>query len=357
MKKSDFSFELPPELIAQEPVSGARDQSQLMVLDRRKQTIAHRQFFELDKFLQKDDLLVFNNTKVIPARLLGTKEDTRGKTEVLLLRPRPDAAKEPATEPSPEIWEAMIGSRRTNAGQGITFEGGVGLKGRILERVSEETWLVEFNLREEEFRAALDQIGHTPIPPYIKDSPLEEQELREKYQTVYAQDEGSVAAPTAGFHFSEEMMHQLEEKGVKTAFITLHVGLGTFAPVREDDIEAHEMHSEYAIVPDETARAVNEAKAADRRVIAVGTTTVRTLESFMEGAGLASGQKWTNIFIKPGFQFQCVDAMITNFHLPESTLLMLVSAFAGQEFTKTAYTQAVERKYRFYSFGDAMLII
>ncbi|MFH1426004.1 MAG: tRNA preQ1(34) S-adenosylmethionine ribosyltransferase-isomerase QueA [Candidatus Kerfeldbacteria bacterium] len=352
MKASDFDFELPQELIAQQPVEGPRDSSRLMVLSRDDQTIAHRRFFELPEFLREGDVLVYNDSKVMPSRLLGQKAESRGKTELLLLRRFDDAADD---EGPREVWEAMVGSRRTREGDGVVF-GESGLKARIGEQLSAETWKVELNMHGREFRDVMDEIGRTPIPPYIKETPLEEQELRDKYQTIYAKHEGSAAAPTAGFHFSNELIGRLEKMVVERHPITLHVGLGTFAPVREDDVSKHKMHSEYAIVPDDTAHAVNMAKSTGRRIIAVGTTTVRTLESFMERGQLHAGQKWTDIFITPGYEFQCIDAMVTNFHLPKSTLLMLVAAFAGTDFIKAAYAEAVDKKYRFYSFGDAMFI-
>ena len=346
MKTSDFDFELPRELIAQKPVEGERDQSRLMVLDSDQSTIQHRQFFELPTFLHKGDLLVFNDSKVFPGRLLGHKAGSGGKIEFLLLRKDGEGVE--------ERWEAMVGGKRIRAGLAVEFEDD--LKGRIVEEASDNTLWVQFNELGDAFRAVLTTQGHTPIPPYIDESGLNEDELRDVYQTVYAEHEGSAAAPTAGFHFTDRLLEEIQEMGVETTTVTLHVGMGTFSPVKVDDTENHKMHSEFAIVSPETATAVNAAKSGGRRVIAVGTTSVRTLESFMNGTVLEAGQKWTDIFIAPGYAFKCVDAMITNFHLPKSTLLMLVSARAGTELIKTAYKEAVDRKYRFYSFGDSMFI-
>jgi S-adenosylmethionine:tRNA ribosyltransferase-isomerase len=353
--RSDFEFNLPPELIAQEPIAGERDQSRLMVLDRSRQTIAHRRFFELPEYLQPGDLLVFNDTKVFPARLLGRKADTKGSCELLLLRPRPDRR---TNEDGGECWEAMVRSRRTTAGQAVIFPGETGLRARLLERISNETWLIQFSLAGEAFRQALEILGQTPIPPYIKHSPLSESDLRRRYQTVYARQEGSAAAPTAGLHFTDRLLAELRGRGIATAALTLHVGLGTFAPVRTENLAKHRMHAEYAELPAETAAAVQTARRLGHRVLAVGTTTARALESFTSPDGeTRAGQQWTEIFMTPGYSFRCIDGLITNFHLPGSTLLMLVAAFAGLEFTKTAYDEAVAQQYRFYSFGDAMLIL
>lgn len=345
MRTDQFDFDLPSELIAQRPVEGARDQSRLMVLDRGAETIQHRRFFELSDFLQAGDLLVFNDSKVFPGRLFVQKAPSGGKMELLLLRRE--------GEGSAERWEALVGGKRVRPGQ--PFEA-AGLAGRLLEKASDTTWWCQLNLVGSAIHDYLRDHGHTPIPPYITDTELEEDELRERYQTVYAREEGSAAAPTAGFHFSTQLLTELHELGVETASVTLHVGLGTFAPVKVDDIAQHAMHSEFATVTHETAAAVNEARSGGRRVIAVGTTSVRTLESFASNGLVHAGQQWTNIFITPGYRFQIIDALITNFHLPRSTLLMLVSAFAGTNFTAHAYQEAIRHRYRFYSFGDAMFI-
>lgn len=344
----DFDFELPPELIAQQPVSGSRDQSRLMVLNPQRETITHRSFFELPTLLAPDDVLVLNDSQVFPARLHARKP-TGGAVEVLLLRPRPDAKSDGG-----DVWEVLTRGK-VREGLGLEFAGDV--KCRLLERAGEQTWLAAFNIGGTQLTSFIDAAGQTPIPPYIADSPLSESALREQYQNVYARERGSAAAPTAGLHFTPQLLEQLRAQGNTIVTVTLHVGLGTFAPVQTDNLNAHAMHSEFATVSAETARTINQARQVGKRIIAVGTTSVRTLESFMEGGVVQAGQKWTNIFITPGYTFQAIDGMITNFHTPRSTLLMLVSAFAGYDFTKIAYKEAVLRKYRFYSFGDAMLIL
>ncbi len=349
MQLSDFDFVLPEELIAQAPVQGGRDRSRLMVLNRAKRSIADRQFFELPNYLEPGDVLVLNNSKVIPARLRGKKEGSGGKIEILLLHDQTDTAGE-------EVWECMVKSRSTKVGQGIIFDGDRDLKARIIERAAANTWIIDFNQTGAIFKESLKELGEMPIPPYIKRSTLTEDELRHQYQTVYAENEGSAAAPTAGLHFTDLLLDELAEKEIKLVPVTLHVGLGTFAPVRVDDIANHTMHSEYADVSRESAALINQAKATGRRVIAVGTTSLRALESFAVGGQVKAQQGWTDIFITPGYKFSIVDSLITNFHLPRSTLLMLVSAFAGLEFTHQAYQHAIDQHYRFYSFGDSMLI-
>ncbi len=348
MRVDDFNFELPEKLIAQSPIPKGRDQSRLMVLERTKKTIADHHFFDLVHFLEEGDLLVFNNSKVIPARLFGIKEQSGGKIELLLLHQK---------ENTPgEVWECMVRSRRTKKGQKIRFERDA-LSAHIQGKATEETWFIEFHIAGPKFRALLDQLGHIPIPPYIKKSPLSETELRAQYQTVYATEEGSVAAPTAGLHFTHRLLDQLKNNGVQTTEVTLHVGLGTFAPVRVHDVANHRMHSEYAIITQEAADLMNQTRAIGKRIISVGTTTLRTLESFVENSTILPGQKWTDIFITPGHTITSADGLITNFHLPRSTLLMLVSALGGQDFILKSYQHAIEQEYRFYSFGDAMLIL
>lgn len=341
----DFDFDLPEELIAQEPLA-QRDQSRLMVLDRSQETIAHRSFFELPELLHEGDVLVLNDSRVFPARLHGHKP-TGGRVEVLLLNPLP-------AEEGGAVWEAMTrGSVRE--GTPVEFSGDV--RARILDRAGSHTWKVQFSVEPDALQSFIDAQGETPIPPYITETGLSEQELRERYQNVYARERGSAAAPTAGLHFTPEVFESLAARGVQIERVTLHVGLGTFAPVKSDDIAGHDMHSEFAQVSEATASALNAARRAGRRVIAVGTTSVRTLETFTTDGVTRAGQEWTNIFITPGHEFQGIDAMITNFHTPRSTLLMLVAAFAGFDFTKTAYAEAVHRKYRFYSFGDSMIVL
>jgi S-adenosylmethionine:tRNA ribosyltransferase-isomerase len=309
--------------------------------------LSHHRFSELTRFLHAGDVLVLNTSKVLPARLYGRKAETGGAVECLLVR-----------RTATDTWEVMLGGSNMRTGLVIDFSvGSVALRGTIGERISPETWSVQFSLSGVEFDTALAEIGNTPIPPYIKDHGMDESALRERYQTVYAKEEGSVAAPTAGLHFTPEMLDALRAIGVEIAHVVLHVGIGTFAPVKVDDVSQHKMHAEFAQVSAETATQINRAKKEGRRIIAVGTTTTRTLESFMQEGVLQSGERWTDIFITPGYTFQCVDGLITNFHLPKSTLLMLVSALAGREFVMRAYEEAVREKYRFYSFGDAMLII
>ena len=347
MKASDFWFDLPPELIAQTPAPEGRDQSRLLVLNRATSTTSHHRFAELTQFLHAGDVLVLNTSRVLPARLYGKKRETGGQVECLLVR-----------RTAPDTWEVLLGGSHITPGLVVNFSvGAVVLHGTVVEHAAPETWFVRFTLSGTDFDAAIAKIGNTPIPPYIKHHGMDEAALRERYQTVYAQQEGSVAAPTAGLHFTSEMLNGLRAIGVQIEHVVLHVGIGTFAPVKTDNVSEHRMHAEFAQVSAATAEAINRAKTEGRRIIAVGTTTTRTLESFMRDGVLHNGEHWTDIFITPGYRFACIDGIITNFHLPQSTLLMLISAFAGREYVMRAYAEAVREKYRFYSFGDAMLIL
>lgn len=340
MNIKDFKFELPEELIAQDPLE-RRDDSRLMVMDRKDGTLEHKVFHEIIHELNPGDCLVVNNTKVIPARLFGTKEGTKAKIEVLLLKRREN-----------DIWETLVKpGKKARAGSVIEFGGGL-LKGTVIDIVEEGNRLIQFSYQGI-FEEILDELGQMPLPPYIT------HELKDKnrYQTVYAKHEGSAAAPTAGLHFTEELLQRIRDKGVTIAYVTLHVGLGTFRPVKVDNILEHHMHSEYYQIEQEEADKINEAKRRGGRVIAVGTTSCRTLESAARESGKVSHSSgWTDIFIYPGYRFQVIDGLITNFHLPESTLLMLVSALAGRDPVLRAYETAVKEKYRFFSFGDAMFI-
>ena len=339
MKKSDFYFDLPEELIAQTPLS-ERDASRLLCLDRATGELVHRHFHDMVSLLSPGDCLVINDSKVLPARLLG-RRPTGGAAELVLLRDLGD-----------DCWECLCRpGRRLREGAEIVFGDGQ-LIATVEEILSGGNRRMHFQY-DGIFLEVLDALGKMPLPPYIK----EELEDRDRYQTVYARELGSAAAPTAGLHFTPELLDKIRSKGVFIAPVTLHVGLGTFRPVKEDEIEQHEMHSEYCIIPEETARTVNACKDAGGRIIAVGTTSCRTLESFSDGNGILSPcSGWTDIFIYPGYRFRCVDALITNFHLPESTLIMLVSAFAGREQILHAYEEAIRERYRFFSFGDAMFI-
>ncbi len=339
MKKSDFYFDLPEELIAQTPLQ-QRDQSRLMRLDKRSGEIEHRHFYELPELLRKGDCLILNDSRVLPARLLGSRL-SGGSVELVLLRDLGEGR-----------WECLSRpGRKTKPGTQLQF--GEGELTAVVEAVTEGgNRIVRFSY-EGIFLEVLERLGKMPLPPYIK----EELQDAERYQTVYSRELGSAAAPTAGLHFTDELLDRIRAKGIRTGFVTLHVGLGTFRPVKEEEIEDHDMHSEYCVVPEETARLINETRADGGRVIAVGTTSCRTLESFAaEDGSIAPSAGWTNIFIYPGYRFKCIDALITNFHLPESTLIMLVSALAGREHVLHAYRTAVSEKYRFFSFGDAMLI-
>ena len=339
MDISDFDYELPEELIAQIPVE-PRDSSRLMVLDPSNHTIEHRRFSELGDFLKRGDLLIFNDTRVIPARLIGAREHTGGKVEVFLLR-----------QIEKDQWEALVKpGRKVRVGSVVKFS--EELSCEILTHTDFGGRIVRF-IYDGVFEEILDRLGTMPLPPYIH----EKLEDRERYQTIYSRVKGSAAAPTAGLHFTESLMEELRQKGVQFGFVTLHVGLGTFRPVQVDTIEDHVMHREYYSVSEETAELIHTAKKEGRRVIAVGTTSIRTLESAAAATGIVeAGTGWTDIFIYPGYEFKIVDAVITNFHLPKSTLIMLICAFAGRAFTLEAYRTAVAEEYRFFSFGDAMLI-
>lgn len=336
MNLEDFDYYLPQKLIAQKPIR-PRDHSRLMVLNRKNRLIIDDFFYNLDKHLPANSVLVANNSKVFPARLIGTKP-TGGKIEILLLK-----------KLSNNVWQAMIGGK-ISSGIKITFN--KNLSGVLLEK-NNQLGKIKFNLGGQKFTEILCKIGQTPTPPYIKRlSNLKE------YQTIYAKKTGSVAAPTAGFHFTKNLIKKLKKQGFGFEFITLHVGLGTFQPVSSKKIEQHKMHSEWVEIPSITAQRLNLAKKQNKKIIAIGTTSTRTLESFTDKNGkLIAGKKSTDIFIYPGYKFKFIDGLITNFHLPKSTLLMLVSAFTGQSFVKRAYQQAIEKKYRFYSFGDAILTI
>ncbi|WP_188398153.1 tRNA preQ1(34) S-adenosylmethionine ribosyltransferase-isomerase QueA [Sporomusa sp. GT1] len=338
MLVSDFDYYLPEELIAQQPVE-PRDHSRLLVLDRKTGTITHNAFYNLPQLLQPGDTLVFNDTRVIPARLLGIKPETGGKVEVFLL-----------SRTTKDDWEVLVKPGK-RARPGTVIEFGENLRCEVLDTTDFGGRIVRFTYQGI-FEEILDVLGETPLPPYIKVQ-LSDQE---RYQTVYARERGSAAAPTAGLHFTRELMETIANMGVNLAYITLHVGLGTFRPVVAENINEHVMHREYYSVPPATAEIVNKTLAAGNRVIAVGTTAVRTLESAGSSGCLEAKSGWTEIFIYPGHEFKIVKALITNFHLPKSTLLMLISALAGREFIFDAYREAVDKRYRFFSFGDAMFI-
>ncbi len=340
MKVSDFNYELPQELIAQVPIKD-RSASRLMVLNRENKTIEDKIFKDILDYLKPGDCLVRNNTKVIPARLYGIKEETGVHIEILLLK-----------RIEGDIWEVMVHpGRRLKIGTKVIFGDGL-LKAEILEMMEGGNRKVKFEY-EGIFNEILDQIGLMPLPPYIK----EKLDDKSRYQTVYAKYEGSAAAPTAGLHFTEELLEKIKEKGVEIANVTLHVGIGTFRPVKVENIEEHDMHSEHYYIKHEDAEKINNTKKNGGRIIAVGTTSCRVLESVADENGLVKETEGdTNIFIYPGYKFKCIDCLITNFHLPESTLIMLVSALAGKDYIMKAYKHAVEEKYRFFSFGDAMFI-
>lgn len=341
MKKSDFYYNLPEELIAQHPAD-VRDHSKLMVLNRKNDEILHKRFHDITSFIEPGDCLVLNDTRVLPARLYATKVDTGAKVEFLLLN-----------EIENDVWECIAGPGR-RAKPGTVFSLGNGLmKATVLDVINDGNRKIKFEYNGN-FYEILDEIGSMPLPPYIK----EKLEDKERYQTVYSKNQGSAAAPTAGLHFTKELLEELKNKGVNICYVTLHVGLGTFRPVKEDDILKHKMHSEHYYLPKCTADMINETHKNGKRVISVGTTSCRTLESVASKNGkICEDEGWTDIFIYPGYEFKCIDGLITNFHLPESTLIMLVSAFFGYEKTMNAYKIAVEEKYRFFSFGDAMLIL
>ena len=340
MKTSDFDYVLPQELIAQTP-SERRDGSRLLCLERATGAFSHHHFYDLPEFLRAGDCLVLNDSRVLPARLLGRRLPGGGACEVLLLTDRGD-----------NVWECIVRpGKHLRAGAKLSFGDGE-LTAEIADVLPDGDRLVRFAY-EGIFLEVLERLGKMPLPPYIK----AELEDKERYQTVYSRVSGSAAAPTAGLHFTPELLGRIEAKGVKLGYVTLHVGLGTFRPVKEAELEAHEMHREFCTVPEETAALVNAAKAGGGRVVCVGTTSCRTLESWAaEDGTLRAGSGWTGIYIYPGYRFKIMDALVTNFHLPQSTLLMLVSAFAGRENVLAAYEAAVREKYRFFSFGDAMLI-
>lgn len=340
MRKEDFCFDLPEELIAQDPLED-RSSSRLLVLDKETGKVEHHVFREIIDYLQEGDCLVINDTKVIPARLIGSKIGTDAKIEVLLLKRKEN-----------DVWETLVKpGKKAKVGTRISFGDGL-LVGEVVDIVEEGNRLIHFEY-EGIFEEILDQLGQMPLPPYI----THQLEDKNRYQTVYAKHSGSAAAPTAGLHFTPELLKEIEEKGVQIARVTLHVGLGTFRPVKVDNILEHHMHSEFYQIDEEAAEKINRAKESGHRVICVGTTSCRTIESAADKNGkLHATNGWTEIFIYPGYEFKVLDCLITNFHLPESTLVMLVSALAGREQVLSAYEEAVKEKYRFFSFGDAMFI-
>lgn len=340
MRTADFYYDLPQELIAQDPLED-RSSSRLMHLNKEDGTVEHRHFTDILDYLKEGDCLVINDTKVIPARLYGHKEDTGAVIEILLLKRREN-----------DIWECLVKpGKKARPGARIVFGDGI-LAGEIVDIVDEGNRLIQFHY-EGIFEEILDRLGEMPLPPYI----THKLQDKNRYQTVYAKHDGSAAAPTAGLHFTEELLKKVQEKGVNIAHVTLHVGLGTFRPVKVDDVEQHHMHSEFYIVEEDQAELINRTKKQGGRVIAVGTTSCRTLESAADENGvIQAGNGWTEIFIYPGYRFKMIDGLITNFHLPESTLMMLVSALAGKERIMAAYEEAVKERYRFFSFGDAMFI-
>lgn len=341
MKTADFYFDLPQELIAQDPLED-RSSSRLMMLDRKTGEIEHHIFKEVIDYLNPGDCLVVNNTKVIPARLFGSKEGTEAKIEILLLKRKEN-----------DVWETLVKpGKKAKPGTIISFGDGL-LTGEVIDVVEEGNRLIKFTY-DGIFEEILDQLGQMPLPPYIT------HQLKDKnrYQTVYAKHDGSAAAPTAGLHFTPELLEAIKAKGVNIAHVTLHVGLGTFRPVKVEDVTNHHMHSEFYIVEEDQAKLINETKQRGGKIVSVGTTSCRTLESATDDQGvLHAGSGWTDIFIYPGYQFKMIDRLITNFHLPESTLLMLVSALAGKDNIMAAYEEAVKERYRFFSFGDAMMIL
>lgn len=341
MKTSDFYFDLPQELIAQDPLED-RSSSRLLVLDRETGKTEHHIFKDVIDYLNPGDCLVVNNTKVIPARLFGSKEGTEAKIEILLLKRKEN-----------DVWETLVKpGKKAKPGTRISFGDGL-LTGEVIDVVEEGNRLIKFTY-DGIFEEILDQLGQMPLPPYIT------HQLKDKnrYQTVYAKHDGSAAAPTAGLHFTPELLEAIKAKGVNIAHVTLHVGLGTFRPVKVEDVTNHHMHSEFYIVEEDQAKLINETKQRGGKIVSVGTTSCRTLESATDEQGvLHAGSGWTDIFIYPGYKFKMIDRLITNFHLPESTLLMLVSALAGKDKIMAAYEEAVKERYRFFSFGDAMMIL
>ena len=340
MKTSDFYYDLPQELIAQDPLED-RSSSRLLHLSMKDGSVEHRHFTDILDYLKEGDCLVVNDTRVIPALLYGHKEETGALIEILLLKRKEN-----------DIWECLVKpGKKARPGAKLVFGDGI-LKGEIIDVVEEGNRLIQFQY-EGIFEEILDQLGEMPLPPYI----THKLEDKNRYQTVYAKNDGSAAAPTAGLHFTQELLQKVQEKGVKIAHVTLHVGLGTFRPVKVDDVENHHMHSEFYVVEEDQAKLINDTKKQGGRVISVGTTSCRTLESATDEDGvLHPGSGWTEIFIYPGYQFKMIDGLITNFHLPESTLMMLVSALAGKDRIMAAYEEAVKERYRFFSFGDAMFI-
>lgn len=339
MDKKDFYYDLPEELIAQTPLKN-RSESRLMRLNKRTGEISHDHFYDLPKFLKKGDCLILNDTKVMPARLYGAKEDTGGAIEFLLLKKR-----------SLDEWEVILRpGKRAKPGARFVFGEGE-LKAEIIDVVNDGNRIVKF-FYDGVFENVLDKLGEMPLPPYI----TEKLEDKDRYQTVYAKHTGSAAAPTAGLHFTDELLKEIADMGVNIGYVTLHVGLGTFRPVKADNILDHKMHSEFYVMPEETAELIKRTKAEGGRVVSVGTTATRVLETVGAKGEIKEDSGWTDIFIYPGIKFNVVDALITNFHLPESTLIMLVSAMAGRENVLNAYNEAVKEKYRFFSFGDAMFI-
>lgn len=341
MKKSDFYYDLPKELIAQTPLK-QRDNSRMMVINRKTQEIEHKHFYDIIELLNKGDCLVLNNTRVLPARIYGTKKDTGATVEFLLLNNLGN-----------DEWETITGpGKRAKVGTEFTFGDGI-LSCKVIKVLENGNRIAKFSYDGSNIYEVLDKVGEMPLPHYI----TEKLEDRERYQTVYSKELGSAAAPTAGLHFTEEIMKRITDKGVKICYVTLHVGIGTFRPVKAENIEDHNMHSEHYVLPKETADIINDTKKNGGRVIAVGTTCCRTLESVASKLGeIREHEDSTNIFIYPGYEFKCIDALLTNFHLPESTLIMLVSAFYNREKVLEAYNLAVKERYRFFSFGDCMFI-
>lgn len=342
MKKQDFYYDLPKERIAQTPIE-PRDHSKMMVLHRDTHEIDHKHFYDILEYLRSGDCLILNDTRVLPARLYGEKEETGAHVEFLLLNQKEN-----------DVWEVITGpGRRAKVGARFTFGNGI-LRAEILEVLENGNRIARFDFEGESIFPVLEKVGEMPLPHYI----TEKLEDSERYQTVYSKELGSAAAPTAGLHFTPEMLRKIKDKGVKIGFVTLHVGIGTFRPVKAENIEEHQMHSEHYHLPEETAQLILETKANGGRVIAVGTTSCRTLESVATFQGkICAADGWTNIFIYPGYQFKCIDGLLTNFHLPESTLIMLVSAFYDRKKVLNAYNIAVSENYRFFSFGDCTLIL
>lgn len=341
MKTSDFYYDLPEELIAQTPVE-PRDSSRMLIYDRAKKEISHKHFYNVIDYLNEGDTLIVNDSRVLPARIYGTKIPTGANVEFLLLKQQEE-----------KVWETLVKpGKKARTGDKFSFGDGI-MTATVIDVLEDGNRIVQFEC-ENNFFETLDKIGQMPLPPYIH----EKLKDKERYQTVYSHELGSAAAPTAGLHFTKELMEKIKDKGVNIGYVTLHVGLGTFRPVKVDDVKTHKMHSEHFEVPKETAELIKNTKKNGKRVIAVGTTSCRTLESVAEKYGeVVPCNGWTDIFIYPGFEFKVLDGLITNFHLPESTLIMLVSAFAGYEETMEVYKTAVEEKYRFFSFGDSMCIL